>query len=64
VLTLGEDRALVAVDLLNRPACAGGSFVGRGTGPDQGLDIARPEPAVDLDLQLPQAWPIAPDGGT
>ena len=63
MLTLGEDRALVTVDLLDRPARPFGSLIGGGTGADQSLDIAWTKPAVDLDLELAQAWAITTDRG-
>ena len=62
MLTLGQDRALVAMDLLDRPASSAGSFFARVACTDQCLDITGPQPAVDLDLKLSKARPIAPDG--
>jgi hypothetical protein len=61
VLTFGQDRALVAVDLLDRPSGAFGGLLCGGAGPDQGLDIARAQATVALRLEASQARPIMPD---
>ena len=62
MLAFGEDRSLVAVDLLDRPPGTSGGFFGGGSRPDQRLDIAGPQTAVDLDLKLAQTGSVAPDG--
>ena len=55
VLALGEDRPLEAADLLDGPARAVGDLLGGQAAPDEGLDLARAQPALDLDLELARA---------
>ncbi len=62
MLTLGEDRAFVAVHLLHAPAGAVGDLLGGGSGADQGLHVAGAHAAVDLDLELAQAGPVTAHG--
>jgi hypothetical protein len=64
MLTFGEDRALVAVDLVDRPACPGRGLLGGGSCADEGLHIAGSQATVDLDLELSQPWPIVADRRT
>ena len=63
VLALGEDRALVAVHLLDRPAGALGDLLGGQAGADHRLDVLGPQATGDLDLELAEPRPVAPRRG-
>ena len=63
VLTLGEDRAFVATDLLDRPAGPVRDLLRREAATDQGLHLAGTHATVDLDLQLTEPWPVTTGGG-
>ena len=63
VLALGEHRALEAAHLLDGPAGAVGDLLGRQPPADQGLHVARSQPALDLDLQLPQTGAVTAGRG-
>ncbi|CCH71547.1 hypothetical protein BN10_990022 [Phycicoccus elongatus Lp2] len=63
-LALGEDRSLEAPHLLDGPAGAAGDLLGAEPRADEGLDIARTQAPLDLDLQLAQARPVPTGGGT
>ncbi|OPZ53816.1 MAG: hypothetical protein BWY91_01810 [bacterium ADurb.BinA028] len=54
ILPLGEDRAFVLVDLLDRPPGALGDLIGGHPRPDHRLHVAWSHAALDLDLQLSQ----------
>ena len=62
MLALGEDRALVATYLVDRPAGALGHLLGGGAGTDQGLDVAGAKARVGLDLLLAEPGPVVADG--
>ncbi|MDN5789893.1 MAG: hypothetical protein L0H25_03360 [Micrococcales bacterium] len=64
VLALGEDRPLVAVDLLDAPPGTIGHLVGAQTRPDHGLDVPGPRHALHLDLQLPHVGAVPPSRGS
>ena len=64
VLALGQDRALVAVDLLDGPAGTLGDLLGRHAGPDHRLDVLGAQAAGDLDLELAEPRTVAPCRGT
>ena len=63
VLALGQDRALVAADLLDRPPRALSDLLGGRAGTDQGLDLAGAHAAVHFDLELAQTGAV-PSGGS
>ena len=63
MLALGEDRALEAAHLLDGPAGAVGDLLGGQPPPDEGLHVAGPQPALDLDLQLAEPGAVAAGGG-
>ncbi len=62
MLALGQDRAFVAADPVQRPAAALGDLLGARAGPDLGLHLARPEVAGHLDLELAQVGAVAAHG--
>ena len=58
VFALGENRSLEPLHLLDGPAGPVRDVLGREPGADEGLDVARAQPAIDLDLQLAQAGAV------
>ena len=57
-LPLGENGPLESANLLDRPARPIGDLASRQPLSDQRLHLTRPQPPVDLDLQLPQSRPV------
>lgn len=63
VLALGEHRRLVPADPLGAPAGAVGDLLRGQPGAHHGLDLAGPDRAVDLDLELAEPRTVAARSG-
>ena len=62
VLAFCQDRALVAVHLLDGPPRALGDLLGRGPGTDEGLYFSGSHGVRHLDLKLPQPGAVTARG--